>query len=223
LINVGAANLDGNGKALATSIKNLSQAAQTLANGRSDLFGTVTNLRKFTDALNASDTQVRHFEEQLAQVAGDLADERQILGAALHNLTVTLHDVANFVNANASKFHTDIAGLKNLTSILAKEKVALNEALIAGPIALSNLTHGYQENTGTLGTRSNLANLTDPSLFPKQICDLLGAAGGSPLGKSLLGNLLPQLTNACDTLVTKSAAVPGLNGLTNGLNGGSGG
>ncbi|MDT4892207.1 MAG: phospholipid/cholesterol/gamma-HCH transport system substrate-binding protein [Pseudonocardiales bacterium] len=225
LINVGAANLDGNGKAFAASIKNLSQAAQTLSNSRSDLFGTITNLRQFTDALNQSDAQVRHFEEQLAQVAGDLADERSDLGAALHNLGIALDDVGNFVKANAGKLHTDIVGLKDLTNILVKEKGALNEALITGPIALSNLTHGYQENTGTLGTRSNLANLTDPSLFPKQICDLLGAAGDSPLGQLLLGNLLGQISTACDSVVTKTSAT-GLSDLTGALTGataGSGG
>ena len=53
-----AANLDGNGAALGTSITNLSQAAKTLANGRGDLFGTVKNLQVFTEALKQSDTQI---------------------------------------------------------------------------------------------------------------------------------------------------------------------
>ena len=87
-LKVASANLDGNGAALGNSITALSQAATTLSNGREDLFGTVKNLQAFTQALSDSDAQVRHFEQQLAQVAGDLADERADLGSALHNLTV---------------------------------------------------------------------------------------------------------------------------------------
>ncbi|MCU1656683.1 MAG: hypothetical protein JWO57_1339, partial [Pseudonocardiales bacterium] len=149
-VNVAAANLNGNGTALKQSIENLSKAALTLSNGRSDLFGTVTNLRVFTQALSQSDAQVRHFENQLAQVAGDLADERGDLGAALHNLTVALHDVATFVQANAGKVHTDIVGLEAITKILVNERAAIDESLAVGPVALSNLAHGYQEATGTL-------------------------------------------------------------------------
>ncbi|MFN2519113.1 MAG: MCE family protein [Jatrophihabitantaceae bacterium] len=219
LINVAAANLDGNGAALNDSIRNLSKAALTLSNGRADLFGTVTNLRSFTQALSQSDAQVRHFENQLAQVAGDLADERGDLGAALHNLAIALHDVANFVKANASKVHTDILGLESLTNILVKDKAALNEALTVGPVALANLTHAYQESTGTTGTRSNLANTGDPA----QICAVLDQVTGGlnklPAGSQLLGKLTSQIVSTCKS-VAKSLAggtLPDVPGLTKNL------
>lgn len=217
LIDVAAANLKGNGAALGASIKNLSAAINTLGNKQSatDLFSTVTNLRKFTDALNQSDTQVRHFNEQLAQVAGDLADERADLGAALHNLTIALHSVANFVQANAKTTHTDLVGLKNITGVLVKDKAALNEALIAGPIALSNLTHGYQETTGTLGTRSNLVGLTTPTGLAVQLCQLIK---DNALANGLLGGLLNQVD--CSTFDKAPASTNNLSGLTNALSGG---
>jgi phospholipid/cholesterol/gamma-HCH transport system substrate-binding protein len=205
IINVGAANLKGNGKAFSDSIKNLSAAAKTLSDGSGDLFSTVTHLRTFADALNQSDTQVRHFQQMLAQVSGQLAGEREDLGAALHNLTIALHDVANFIHTNANALHEDIGGLKSFTSVLTREQASLNEILAVAPLALSNLAHGYQEATGTLGTRSNLANLTDPSLFPQQICDLLDAAAGSSLGQQLLGGLLGQITDACKAVTATSS------------------
>ncbi|PZS13974.1 MAG: hypothetical protein DLM57_15395 [Pseudonocardiales bacterium] len=223
LVNVAAANLDGNGAALNDSIRNLSKAALTLSNGRADLFGTVTNLRSFTQALSQSDSQVRHFENQLAQVAGDLADERSDLGAALHNLTIALHDVANFVKANAGKVHADILGLKSLTNVLVKEKAALNEALAVGPVALANLTHAYQESTGTLGTRSNLANVADPA----QICAVLDqavsakAVGGllGPNVGTLLGPLTSQIVSTCKSVAAQLAGgkLPTLPGLPTNL------
>jgi phospholipid/cholesterol/gamma-HCH transport system substrate-binding protein len=197
LINVAAANLKGNGAALGASIKNLSDAINTLGNKQTanDLFSTVTNLRKFTDALNQSDSQVRHFNNQLAQVA--------------------LHSVANFVQANAAKTHTDIVGLENITGVLVKDKAALNEALVAGPVALSNLTHGYQETTGTLGTRSNLVGLTTLTGLAAQFCDLIQT---SPLANGLLGPLLGQINQVCTTIKTgasKTSAVSSSNDLSN--------
>ena len=229
LINVGEQNLAGNGAAFGTSIKNLSAAATTLANGRTDLFGTVTNLRKFADALNQSDAQVRTFNSQLAQVAGELASERGDLGLALHSLSIALDQVAGFVRANAATTHTDIVGLEAITGVLVKDQAALNEALIAGPIALANLTHGYQEPTGTLGTRSNLAGLTTPSLLPGQICDLFYAIKGNALSRNLLNGLLGDafgtLFTTCDGITgaasgkASSSDTNNLSGLTNSLTG----
>ena len=215
LVNVTAANLKGNGQAFGQSITNLSKAITTLSRGSGDLFQTVSNLRVFADALNKSDQQVRDFQSLLKQVAGDLANERADLGAALHNLTIALHDVANFINANATRFHQDVQGLKSFTGVLSNDQASLNEILTVAPIALANLAHGYQESTGTLGTRSNLVNLTDPSLFPKQICQLLNAAAGSALGGNLLKNLLGPLGSACSALVGGG----GLSNLTSNLTG----
>ena len=48
--------------------------------------------------------------------------------------------------------------------MLAKDKGAIDEILAVAPVALANLVHAYQENTGTLGTRSNLTlGLQDPA------------------------------------------------------------
>jgi phospholipid/cholesterol/gamma-HCH transport system substrate-binding protein len=216
LVNVAAANLNGNGSALNQSIRNLSKAALTLSNGREDLFGTVKNLQSFSQALSQSDKQVRHFEDQLAQVAGDLADERGDLGAALHNLTVALHQVAGFVQTNAGKVHTDVKGLESLTNVLVKDKAALNEILSVAPIALSNLTHGYQESTGTLGTRSNLSDIADPG----QICAVLSQAthGGLltlPKGSNVLGSLTDDIVSTCLFVASKfpGSSLPTLPGL----------
>jgi phospholipid/cholesterol/gamma-HCH transport system substrate-binding protein len=212
LLNVAAANLKGNGSAIGTSITKLSQAAQTLANQREDLFGTVRNLQKFTSALHASDGQIRLFNQQLAQVASDLAAERTDLGAALHGLTLALDDVAAFVKNNASKFHTDIKGLEEVTRILVKQKASLNETLAIGPVALANLVHTYQPDIGAIATRGNLASLssTKNNSPTKILCSILslapidlsticpGTTGGGTGG--LLGNgagtTLPGLIGA---------------------------
>lgn len=179
LVKVAAANLKGNGAALGNSITQLSKAAKTLADGRQNLFGTVKNLQAFTQALSNSDTQVRHFESQLATVANQLASERADLGAALHNLSQALNSVANFVKTNANKVHSDLGGLKDIAGILVKENASLNETLAVGPVALANIVHAYQGDLGVIATRSNMSSLADPSQF----CGLI-----SGLVKELLSN-----------------------------------
>ena len=223
-VNVAAANLQGNGATLGNSITKLSAAANTLANGRGDLFGTVKNLQVFTKALSDSDAAVRHFNEQLAQVASDLAGERQDLGAALHNLGTALDQVASFVNKNAAKAHTDIHALRTLTDVLVKEQSSLNETLAVAPAALSNIVHAYQPDLGVIGTRSNLDSLTDPAtlcaLIDPTLIPGLPASITSPLGPAS-----GQLKKTCAQVLKQIplSTLLGELGLPSGLSGSAAG
>ncbi|MGH8860782.1 MAG: MCE family protein [Jatrophihabitantaceae bacterium] len=221
LVNVSAANLQGNGTNLGNSVTKLAAAARTLANGRGDLFGTVRHLQVFTKALADSDAAVRHFNEQLAQVAGDLAAERSDLGAALHNLGIALNDVASFVRTNAARTKSDITGLKVLTTTLVKEKASLNETFAVAPAALANLVHTYQPDIGALGTRSNLSSLTDPAA----ICAILDPSlvpGVPGTVKSPLGPITGALKATCKAVLSKitPGRLTGLLGLPGSLAGG---
>ena len=191
LVNVGAANLTGNGAALGTSITNLSAAAKTLADNRTDLFGTVKNLQVFTKALQSSDSQIRDVESQLAEVAGDLASERGDLGTALHTLAGALDEVANFVKTNAAKTHTDLSGLANIAQILVKEQSSLNETLAVGPSALANIVHAYQPDLGVLASRSNLGSLTDLGT----VCTLLN-------GPAYLNGVITAVSHTLSEITT---------------------
>jgi phospholipid/cholesterol/gamma-HCH transport system substrate-binding protein len=179
LIDVGAANLDGNGQALGSTISNLSKAVQTLANGRQDLFGTVKNLQVFSDALVANDSQIRKFNDQLDQVTSALADERGSLAAALKNLSQALSDIAGFIKNNSQAIHTDVVGLKDVVNVLNNQKAALNEIFAVAPVAVSNLAHTYNPSSGTLDTRDNMGGLQNP-LDPAVICSALVTTGHLP-------------------------------------------
>jgi phospholipid/cholesterol/gamma-HCH transport system substrate-binding protein len=212
LLKVSAANLKGNGAALGNSISKLAQAAETLANQRTDLFGTVKNLQKFTKTLQASDGQIRLFNAQLAQVASDLASERTDLGAALKDLGIALDQVDTFVKHNAGKFHKDVVGLEGLTNVLVKEKSSINETLAVAPVALANIVHAYQPDVGAIATRSNLASLTSlRDLSPTKIlCSVLGKVAG---GLTILG---PEVSKTCAGL-TGAAAQGSPNGGSPGI------
>jgi phospholipid/cholesterol/gamma-HCH transport system substrate-binding protein len=216
LLRVAAANLKGNGAAIGNSISKLSAAAQTLATKRDDLFGTVRNLQHFTDALHASDGQIRLFNQQLAQVASDLASERGDLGAALKDLGLALDDVNSFIKQNASHFHKDIVGLENFTGELVKQKASLNETLAVAPIALANVVHAYQPDIGAIGTRSNLLSLqSTQGITPVQIlCGLLGSLAHitPPACKGVTGLLSNLGAGGTSTSGGAGISVPGLIG-----------
>ena len=155
LLKVGADNLDGQGAQLHTTLDNLSRAVQTLSNGRGDLFSTVRNLQQFTTALAQSDGQVRQFNTDLADVSEQLSGERDELAAALHNLSIALGQVAQFVQQNKGALKTDVAGLADVTGVLVKQRAALADFLDDAPLALSNLNLAYNPISGTLDTRTN--------------------------------------------------------------------
>jgi phospholipid/cholesterol/gamma-HCH transport system substrate-binding protein len=199
LLAVSAANLDGNGQKIKQSIHDFSVAVQTLSNNRGDLFATVRNLQQFTKTLQSSDAVLRHFEEQLAQVASDLASERADFGAALHQLGLALDAVAGFVKSNAAKIHLSLDGLKRVTAILVAEKGSLDETLAVGPVALANIVHAYQPAQGVIATRGNVASFNDP----KQLC--LALKDANLLTAGVLGSLLNPVVNTCNSIVAQAS------------------
>jgi ABC-type transporter Mla subunit MlaD len=220
LVNVLAKNLQGTGTQLGQTLSDLSQATRTLANSREDLFGTVKNLQAFSDVLVKSDAQVRRFNDQLAQVAHDLAADRADLGAALHNLAGALNDVSGFIKTNQGSFHADVQGLKIVTNVLMKQKGALNEILSVAPVALANLMRTYNPSSGTLDNRSNIDSLTDPAV----ICGTLQLLGQLPKSVSdpttkvcsevagVLKTTVDGLAKAVSGVTDSPPPIPGLPG-----------
>ncbi|HEY8454182.1 MAG TPA: MCE family protein [Actinopolymorphaceae bacterium] len=174
LLEVGAANLDGEGKKVNAAIGDLADATQTLSHSRKDLFATVRQLQQFTSMLAANDDEVRELNHDLAVVADQLEAERGDLQLALDHLAVALTDISSFVRDNRDELRANVDDLTELSKVLVKQQNALREVLEVGPVALSNLDHAYNEKTGTLDTRDQFAQLDDPGLY---LCSLLLQAG----------------------------------------------
>jgi phospholipid/cholesterol/gamma-HCH transport system substrate-binding protein len=206
LLDTSAANLDGNGKALGGTLTELSKAVSTLANSRGDLFGTVTNLQKFVSVLAANDTQVRQLNTQLQTFSGYLAGERSDLGQALQQLSVALGDVAGFVQANRESLSSNVAGLSSITGTLVNQRAALAETLDDAPLAAGNLLNSYNQTSGTLDTRVNVTQLSDPGQL---VCNLVNPKNLAPNDPSLaaLGAAAQPLLNACKGLLSQAGGV----------------
>ncbi|MGH3621447.1 MAG: MCE family protein, partial [Sciscionella sp.] len=190
LLNTGAANLDGNGKALKQTISELGKATRTLNGKQGELFDTVRNLAKFTSALAESDSAVREFNARLTDVSGFLAGERGQLSSAVAQLGAALGKVRSFIEDNRSALKSNVDNLASVTKVLVDERSSLAETLDIAPLALSNISGVYNASSGTLDGRPVINELTDPPIV--LICKQLRQGTPSPLP--------PVLADACDSV-----------------------
>jgi len=182
LIDVGAANLDGNGESLNRTLTGFSQAVETLATNREDLFSSLDNLQTFTSALATIDAQVSQFNDNMAAVMEQLAAERQDLTLAITLLSSALKDVAAFVRTNSDLVTVNVDRLADVTLALVQQRSALAEVLDVAPAALGNLARAYNPDFGTLDTRDNGLGSANAEVV---VCGALYQAGRLTLSPDL--------------------------------------
>jgi virulence factor Mce-like protein len=182
LVDVGAANLEGNGEALNRTLTGFSQAVQTLSENRDDLFSSLDNLQTFTSALATIDAQVGQFNDNMAAVSDLLANEREDLQAAVALLSDALGDVAGFVRDNTALLTTNVNRLADVTLVLVQQRTKLAEVLDVAPAALSNLARAYNPDFGTLDTRDNGLGSLNAEIV---VCGALAQAGRVDLAVDL--------------------------------------
>ncbi|MFI6902696.1 MCE family protein [Nonomuraea sp. NPDC050394] len=175
VLDVGAANLKGNGRDINTMVAEFGKASKTLADSSGDLFATVRHLADFSRMLRANDDQVRLAEQQLADVTGFLAADRDEIGGALHELAGALGEVKTFVAENRTLLATNVDKLADLTQTLVNQRRSLAEALDSLPLAATNVVNAYDPETRTVMGRGDLLELmfgpAARALDPKQIVD----------------------------------------------------
>ncbi|MGY1753075.1 MCE family protein [Blastococcus sp. SYSU D01042] len=209
LVDVGAANLDGNGDALNRTLTGFSQAVETLARNRDGLFDSVDNLQTFTSALATIDASVGQFNTNMAAVADLLEQERADLARAVELLSAALGDVAGFVRTNTDLLSTNVDKLADVTLALVQQRAALAEVLDVAPAALGNLAHAYNPDFGTLDTRDNSLAGTSPEVI---VCQLLSSTSRLQLDLDVLpavGLQLPFVEQVCSRLLSGDADADG--------------
>ncbi|MQA13949.1 MAG: MCE family protein [Pseudonocardiaceae bacterium] len=200
-LDVGAANLDGNGQAINDTVSDLGQLSTTLEGSREELFGTVRELQSFVSTIAANDAQVRELNTRLADVSGFLAGERDDLGASLRELSIALGEVSAFVEDNRSILKSNVDRLTEVSQVLVDQRDALAEIADIAPTAIGNLSNTYNGSAGTLDTRSNINELTMKPLA--LLCEV--AARGNP---EELPDTLPQLCVGLQRAVGDDVPLP---------------
>ncbi|NUS12145.1 MAG: MCE family protein [Streptomyces sp.] len=160
LLDVGAQNLDGNGKAIGDSITQLGQASKTLSSHSGDLFSTLAYLQSFTTMLKNNDGKVKAAADQLATVTGFLAADKQDLGGALQQLSVALGQVKTFIDTNRGRLKTTVDKLQPITQTLVDQRASLAELLDTAPLAADNLLAAYDPAHHTIDGRTDINELS---------------------------------------------------------------
>ncbi|MDT0274924.1 MCE family protein [Blastococcus goldschmidtiae] len=211
LLDVGAANLEGNGDELNRTLTGFSRAVETLAENRDDLFGSLDNLQTFTSALATIDAQVGQFNGNMAAVADLLEGERADLQEAVALLSDALGDVAGFVRDNTTLLTTNVDRLADVTLVLVQQRAKLAEVLDVAPAALSNLARAYNPDYGTLDTRDNGLGSLNAEVV---VCGLLAQTGRIQLElplplPDLTGPLRDTVQDVCSRLLSGDADADG--------------
>jgi virulence factor Mce-like protein len=210
LVDVGAANLDGNGEALNRTLTGFSQAVETLATNRDDLFSSLDNLQTFTTALATIDAQVGQFNDNMSAVSDLLAGEREDLAAAVQLLSQALADVAGFIEDNTTLLSTNVNRLADVTLALVQQRSALAEVMDVAPAALGNLAHAYNPDYGTLDTRDNGLGAANAEVVICGALFQLGRVQTTDLPVRTPGVALPTTTESiCARLLSGDADADG--------------
>ncbi|SFE99201.1 virulence factor Mce family protein [Actinacidiphila alni] len=217
LLDTGAKNLDGNGKAIGDSIEQLGQATKTLNGHSDDLFATLSSLQSFTTMLKNNDGKVRAAADQLSTVTGFLAEDKENLGGALRQLSTALGQVKTFIQDNRARLKTSITKLAPITQTLVDQRASLAELLDTAPLAADNLLNAYDPQHGTIDGRANInelsmggdltptsANTSNTSATSSAGADDFVPAKGGGTGKA--EKTLPLPLPAVGTVYTKGAA-----------------
>nr|WP_083665871.1 MCE family protein [Saccharomonospora sp. CUA-673] len=196
-----AANLEGTGENLNTTVTRLSELATTMDDSSDDLFGTVRNLQQFTKLLSDSDAQLNEFFSRLNEVSGFLSEDSDDVGAALSSLGTALGDVKEFVGENREALGTNIERLEGVTQVLVDQRAALAEVADVAPLGLSNFINSYDAASGSIAIRYNLNEVTNPLLTTA--CQLTNSLADNRLPESLL-----SLCDALQPVVDGVAKIP---------------
>lgn len=200
-------NLNGNGKAMAESITQMSRVMGTLADNRGDVFATIKSLQKLTDELSTSHEQLVQFNGRMASVSSVLSDSSDELGDAMTNLNEAIGELEGFLGRNSSTVSTTMEKLAQMTGTLKRKDEQLRGLLHSAPNQLANFFNIYNPLTGSLdgvfglGMGNNLISLLcgtmastnrpgDTEKDIEECVDLL-----APVFKDLIVNYPPFLAN----------------------------
>jgi virulence factor Mce-like protein len=202
--------LHGKGAQANRTIVDLAAAAKTFGAGSGDLFETVEQLASFTDALATNDKLVRTFLVELTGVSAQLAGERMDIQRAVAAVARSVGTIERFVGDNRAALMQAVKRLTKVTGTVASEQASLSEALRTGPLAMSNLTLAFNNQTSTIGSRITIQNqVADLDGF---LCAMLQQQASLPkVTRDLACRLFEQLQPVQKQILdgsTRTASLP---------------
>lgn len=185
--------LGGQGKNLRQTLADAADLTDTVAAGSDKITGTVRNLSGLSAELAEYDAAVGDFNEQLAGVAGTLADDKDDISALLGSLASSLGEIDTFVRDNRATLVRNVDSLVTVSDALEGERKALAQVVDIAPLAFTNLVNTYDPATGAVRTRANFAELLRN--LDGVICNALESQAGEQVAGacSLLDQIISGL------------------------------
>ncbi|WP_040589861.1 MCE family protein [Sciscionella marina] len=177
-----AAKYKGQGQNFHQTVEQVSQAMQTLSDGRSDLFGSVRNLQVFVRAIGTSDDQIEQFMRRLDSVSGVLDDNKDQLAVALRGLDSAAEDVTAFLKQHRAEAKQAVGQMADVSSSIAKQKESLEQALHVAPTVFGNFYGIYSGRDGSFTGSLDVPNLKNPSEF---VCSAIQTVTEKPLNEAM--------------------------------------
>jgi phospholipid/cholesterol/gamma-HCH transport system substrate-binding protein len=143
LIEASAQSLDGNGRLINQTIRELAGALGTLAAGQADYQGTITNANQITKALAGNDAQMAALVRNLALVSTQLNGQRDDIRNASTDLSSALRAVAAFTKKHRGAITESVARLRDVSAVLTRHTAELEELVDLAPVGLVNLLNIY--------------------------------------------------------------------------------
>lgn len=171
-----AGALRGNGSSIRDTIGAMSDASQTLAGNKDNLFVTVSNLADFIQAMNQSGEQIESFAAELASISEILGSNRKQLAGLLRQSRLTVKSVRGFVTTNRDALDEGVGRVTALSNQLASKQVELANILHLAPTTLANFYNSYDPSTGAMTARPVFAETMG---FANVVCQAIFSAGGT--------------------------------------------
>ncbi len=177
-----ANGFEGKGAQINKTLKGLSDAVNTLNQGRGDFIQVIKSLAVFVNALHKSDQQFVSLNNNLASFTNKFTNTDQELADALKDLNKVMATTRSFLDKNGSVLAHDINNVSEATTAILQPEPrdGLERALHVYPNFLVNLENIYSPASGGLIASPVLPGVTNFSNPLQFICSSIQA--GSRLG-----------------------------------------
>jgi phospholipid/cholesterol/gamma-HCH transport system substrate-binding protein len=160
LLETGAENLDGQGESMGVMFREFGKASATLSGIDENFFATIENLDDLNKMLVANDDAVGTVNQQFADVAGYLAQDRDEIGRAAKNLSAAMAILDDFIRDNREHLKKSVDNLVPTARTLKEQRKSLEEMIRIAPLALHNLLEIYDPRRNLLVGRGNVNEVT---------------------------------------------------------------
>ncbi|MCK0516770.1 MCE family protein [Williamsia sp. DF01-3] len=165
--------LDGKGEQINNTLTKLSDAVQTFAGSRDDIFTIIKGLEKFVTALASSEHQIVAFNGRLASITSALDNSHLEVSNALGSVDQAVGKLTTFLADNKDRIGTSLQDLSGLSETLKRSQGDIEALLHTAPTAFANFVNIYQPAQGVFTGALAFTNFQNPIQF---ICGAIQSA-----------------------------------------------